>query len=141
MTLHQAPYIAELATRFFSDGVPSKLRSNQCPYVKELPAHVIDAVTDGCSKVNATYHKRYRSMTGVLIYLAVCTHPDIAYAVGMLLRAMHCPTNDLMADADRVLCYLLHHADVGLTYNAGMKDPLAMADSDCGRRDDQHPVT
>jgi hypothetical protein len=57
VTLHQAPYIAELATRFFPDGVPSKLRSNQCPYVKELPAHVLDAVTDGSPKVNATDHR------------------------------------------------------------------------------------
>ena len=73
-------------------------------------------------------------MTGALIYLAVCTRPDFAYAVGMLSCAMHCPTSDLMADADRVLCYLLHHADVGLTYNAGMKDPLAMADSDWATR-------
>ena len=134
VTLHQAPYIAELATRFFPDGIPSKLRSNQCPYVKELPAHVLEAVTDGTSKVSAEDHKRYRSMTGALIYLAVCTRPDIAYAVGMLSRAMHCPTSDLMADAERVLCYLLHHSEIGLTYNAGMKDPLAMADSDWATR-------
>ena len=134
VTLHQAPYIADLATRFFPDGVPSKLRSNQCPYVKELPAHVLDAVTDGSPKVSAADHKRYRSLTGALIYLAVCTRPDVAYAVGMLSRAMHCPTDELMADAERVLCYLLLHADVGLTYNAGMKDPLAMADSDWATR-------
>ena len=134
VTLHQAPYIADLATRFFPDGVPSKLRSNQCPYVKELPAHVLDAVTDGSPKVSAADHKRYRSLTGALIYLAVCTRPDVAYAVGMLSRAMHCPTDELMADAERTLCYLIHHADVGLTYNAGMKDPLAMADSDWATR-------
>ena len=60
--------------------------------MEDLPAHVLDAVTNGCPKVNATDHKRYRSMTGALIYLAVCTRPDIAYTIGMLSHAMHCPT-------------------------------------------------
>ena len=47
---------------------------------------MLEAVTDGSSKVSADDHKRYRSMTGGLIYLAVCTRPDIAYAVGTCCR-------------------------------------------------------
>ena len=35
-----------------------------------------------------------------------------------LVQPVHCPNDDLMADAERVLCYLLNHPDIGLAYNA-----------------------
>eukprot|EP00965_Chrysotila_dentata_P134137 4436084-Pleurochrysis_carterae.AAC.1 len=37
-----------------------------------------------------------------------------SYAVGMLCRAMACPTPSMLDAARRVLCYLSHHRSVGL---------------------------
>ena len=48
----------------------------------------------------------------------------------MLTRVMHCPSPPLLIAADRILLYLNHHRDIGLTYDADVADPVAYADSD-----------
>ena len=58
------------------------------------------------------------------------TRPDVAYAVGMLCRAMGKPTPDLYLDALRVLYYLHQHRDIGLRYGASDLDLSGMSDSD-----------
>ena len=69
-------------------------------------------------------------MVGALLFCATCTRPDVSYAVGMLTRAMHCPSPALLTAAERVLLYLHHHRDIGLTYDTTVADPIAYADSD-----------
>eukprot|EP00965_Chrysotila_dentata_P040191 1334550-Pleurochrysis_carterae.AAC.1 len=44
----------------------------------------------------------YQSLVGALLYCSTQTRPDVAYAVGMLCRAMSCPTPELMSAARRV---------------------------------------
>eukprot|EP00965_Chrysotila_dentata_P103169 3406205-Pleurochrysis_carterae.AAC.1 len=46
------------------------------------------------------------SLVGALLYCSTQMRPDVAYAVGMLCRAMSCPTSALLDDARRVLKYL-----------------------------------
>ncbi|KAL1526394.1 hypothetical protein AB1Y20_015107 [Prymnesium parvum] len=53
--------------------------------------------------------KDYQSLVGAMLYCAVNTRPDIAYAVGMLCRAMGKPTPQLYECALQVLYYLHHH--------------------------------
>lgn len=52
------------------------------------------------------YHlltQKYQSLVGSLIYLAVCTHPDIAYAACSLGQYNSKPTQALMIAAKGVL--------------------------------------
>lgn len=57
-----------------------------------------------------------------LLYCAVQTRPDIAFAMGMLCRCMSCPTDALMADARRVLRYLELNKSLGLKYEANQHE-------------------
>lgn len=56
---------------------------------------------------------------GKLLYLSVCTHPDIAYAVGALSRYMAKPSEQHMQVAKGVLRYLAGTAVRGLTFGPG----------------------
>eukprot|EP00965_Chrysotila_dentata_P064372 2133031-Pleurochrysis_carterae.AAC.1 len=64
------------------------------------------------------------SLLGARLYCSTQTRPDIAYAVGMLCRAMSCPTSQLLDDARLVLMYLYHHRGVGLRYAAVDRDEM-----------------
>jgi hypothetical protein len=62
----------------------------------------------------------YQSMVGSLMYLAMCTRPDIAYAVGTLARFSSRPNKTHWIAAKRVLRYLKGTASHGIVFRGGM---------------------
>eukprot|EP00965_Chrysotila_dentata_P131634 4352155-Pleurochrysis_carterae.AAC.1 len=72
----------------------------------------------------------YQSLVGALLYCSTQTRPDVAYAVGMLCRAMSCPTPELLEAARRVLMYLSHHQAVGLRFEKSARPLEGFSDSD-----------
>ena len=71
----------------------------------------------------------YQSVVGSLMYLATCTRPDIAYAVGMLARFSSKPNQSHWVAVKRVLRYLKGTVNYGLLYgdDSGV---LAYSDAD-----------
>jgi hypothetical protein len=63
-------------------------------------------------------------VVGALMHVAVCTRPDIAYAVGMLGRHTATPDASHMAAAMHVIRYLVTTAELGITYQ---RDTCAFA--------------
>jgi hypothetical protein len=59
----------------------------------------------------------YRQLIGTLMYLAVCSRPDIAFAVGKLSRYLDCATDDHWNAAKRVVRYLKGTPNHGITYD------------------------
>ena len=131
--LCQSNYITRLASEFFPDGVPPTMQRNTVPCLPELPQHVLEA-KDSSGEVDPAILKRYQSLVGALLYCATNTRPDIAFAVGMLCRAMSCPTPCLLEAAERVLAYLIRNKHVGLRYAASEIPLHGMTDSDWATR-------
>lgn len=58
----------------------------------------------------------YQQLIGSLMYLAVLTRPDIAYAVGFLSQFNNCHSNEHWLYAKRILKYLKRTKNLGLKY-------------------------
>eukprot|EP00965_Chrysotila_dentata_P018247 607083-Pleurochrysis_carterae.AAC.1 len=99
------------------DAVPARFQRTHASAPDDLPNVVeaaIAAKTD--EPASASLQKAYQSLVGALLYCSTQARPDCAFAVGMLCRAMGCPTPALLDATHRVLAYLHHHRDVGLRY-------------------------
>ncbi|KAE8899143.1 hypothetical protein PF010_g19686 [Phytophthora fragariae] len=59
----------------------------------------------------------YRKAIGMLMYLAMGTRPDLAYAVGQLSRFVSKPSNKHVGALKRVLRYLAGTVAYGITYD------------------------
>lgn len=72
----------------------------------------------------------YGSLIGSLLYLAVCTRPDIAQAVGALSRHMAHPTTVHWQAAKDVVRYLAGTSDFGITFKGTDTSVLGYTDAD-----------
>jgi hypothetical protein len=58
----------------------------------------------------------YRSAIGALMYLAVCTRPDISYAVSVCASYMHNPGRTHWETVKGILAYVNHTSSRGIRY-------------------------
>ena len=65
-----------------------------------------------------------------MLYLSVCTRPDIAQAVGALARYSSAPRTPHWRAAKGVLRYLAGSTGLGITYGAGKRELQGYADAD-----------
>ncbi|CAI7882956.1 unnamed protein product [Closterium sp. NIES-53] len=65
--------------------------------------------------------RRFQSLVGSLMYAAVNTRPDAAFATGQLARVVQCPNEEQVAAGMRVAKYLGQTPTVGLQYSAAAK--------------------
>ena len=65
---------------------------------------------------DAVEQQLYQSLVGSLMYLSVCTRPDLAYAVGILARFSSKPNRSHWTAAKRVLRYLKGTANHGIAF-------------------------
>lgn len=81
--------------------------------------------------------KEYQAIVGKLLYAAISTRPDIAYATQMLTRHMQKPLRRHVTAAERVLRYLAGTREKGLLFGRrhcpdGSVSVSAFADADWG---------
>jgi hypothetical protein len=77
----------------------------------------------------------YVSAVGSLMYLAITTHPDIVFAVGVLCRFMANPSPEHWKAVKHLFCYLCGTCDFRLTYKPDPSVPYlfhAYSDTDHG---------
>jgi len=88
----------------------------------------IKLTKDGEPLDRTTYD--YASLIGSLMYLSICTRPDISQAVGALARYMACPTVAHWQAGKTILRYLSGTASHGITFGAGSPGLQAYCDAD-----------
>lgn len=107
--IDQAHYLEDILEQFQMDG---------CNPVKTpfAPNTCLNQGTD--EEVLAAKHLPYMSLIGSLMYAAICTRPDIMYAVGKLSQFNSCYTEHHWIAAKHVLRYLKASLHRGIKYNA-----------------------
>ncbi|CAI7810698.1 unnamed protein product [Closterium sp. NIES-53] len=109
MRVHQRKYLEALAANFGqSEGhvatpFPSRFKCVKGP-------------EEG--SVGEEERRRFHSLVGSLMYAAVNTRPDVAFATGQLARVVQCPNEEQVAAGMRVAKYLGQTPTVGLQYSA-----------------------
>ncbi|CAI7923639.1 unnamed protein product [Closterium sp. NIES-53] len=109
MRVHQRKYLEALAANF-----------------GQSEGHVATPFPSGfkCVKgpeeesVGEEERRHFHSLVGSLMYTAVNTRPDVAFATGQLARVVQCPNEEQVAAGMRVAKYLGQTATVGLQFSA-----------------------
>jgi hypothetical protein len=106
----------------------------------------IGAPAEGCllRDPNAGPDRDYMTVVGSLLYLAMITRPDVAYAVQSMGRHLQGSNESHFAAGKRILRYIQGTKDLGLTYTATAKGSIleGFADSDwASDKDTRRSVT
>jgi transposase InsO family protein len=105
MTIGQTDFITKVAKRF--DVLNAKSINLKTPIEKDL--NLMPA-----EKVNVRLP--YRQLVGCLLYVSICSRPDISFAVNYLSRFMNSYSDLHFQYLKRVLIYLYNTRDLKLTY-------------------------
>ena len=118
--LSQSRMTADLITKY---GMPdSKARSVPISLATKLTQN------DGDDLDTSVY--TYSNLVGSLLYLSICTRPDIAQAVGALSKYMSSPTTVHWQVAKGVLRYLAGTVGYSITYSGTSTTLLGYCDAD-----------
>ena len=69
----------------YTEKLLSKMGMSDCKPVK-TPVDASSHLVRATEEEEAVDQQLYQSVVGSLMYMATCTRPDIAYAVGLLAR-------------------------------------------------------
>ena len=123
LTLRQKEYVNELLEKFSMTDA----KSRSVPATAALKLRK----PEGDEALLAANYP-YKELVGALLYISVCTRPEIAYIVGVLSRYMSCSTWEHWQAAKGVLRYLRGSPDRGLTFEGSNGlELVGYCDADC----------
>ena len=115
----QEKYVQDILRQFEMVGC----KPASTPLEPGVKLSVVDSPGDDLGKAEME-HYPYRQVVGKLMYLAVCTRPDISQAVSELGRFNSNPGLKHWESAVRVLRYLSGTTGVGLLFKRGASKDL-----------------
>lgn len=121
ITMSQEGYIKDILDRF---------RMAESKPVSTPLDCSIKLKKDVCCSTVPNRDLPYRELIGMLMYLSVCTRPDIAYTVSYLSQFNCCYNETHWKSAKRVLRYLRGTSKVGLCFKRTNGDLTGYADAD-----------
>ena len=83
----------------------------------------------------------YHEAVGSLMYMALGTHPNIAYAVQTVSRFTSKPGLDHWEAVKHIFWYLKGTRELWLAYGGNEKDLLGYADADGSMAEDRHAIS
>lgn len=125
--LHQRDYAVNALKRF---GMENCTPVNSPADKNVILSKQLDVGSSG-SQSDEDSDISFRALIGVLMFLMICTRPDIAYIIGKLSQFLDNPSPAHMEAAKRVLRYLKGTLDIGIVLGNAEKDKLvAYGDAD-----------
>ncbi len=121
LLMTQMAYIEKIATKFKMEGCK--------------PLYVpMQKGTKPTAKMSPTSEKEkmemsaipYKKAIGSLLYLAICTRPDIAFAVSSLAQYSANPGCEHWVLVKNVIQYLMHTKEYGLFYKCNTEIPESL---------------
>ena len=120
LKLSQHKNALDLVTRYgLLECKPKSLPLSPSIKLAKDPDHPLDTTVHG-----------YSELVGSLLYLSVCTRPDIAQAVGALARYMSAPGESHWQALKGVMRYLAGTLDCGIVYTADGGEIIGYCDAD-----------
>jgi hypothetical protein len=145
ITRNRAARTISLSQSSFIDTILSRFSmADAKPYGSPMIPGIIYSKNDSpSSPEEATRMQRtpYRQAIGSLMYAAVATRPDIAFAVSILSRFLNNPGNAHWEAAKRIFRYLKSTKDYALTYGGERHDLEGFTDADGGTQEDRHAIS
>lgn len=128
ITLNQSKYALDVLKRFGMESChPTTIPLDPGTYLSH------DAQSTDSDKFFAKNADKYREIVGSLMYLMICSRPDLAFAVGFLSRYLNKFDKRHMRAAYHVLRYLRGTTEKGVIYSARSNLKLeGFSDSDWG---------
>lgn len=136
ITLSQHAYIDTIITRFnFDDLKPVSTPMN--PNVTLSKSQCPESVTD----IARMRRVPYREAVGALMYAAMGTRPDIAFAVSTLAQYSHNPGWAHWEAVKHIFRYLLGTKNLSLEYGGERKGLEGFVDADGASQEHRHAIT
>ncbi|GAA5871105.1 hypothetical protein JCM1840_007591 [Sporobolomyces johnsonii] len=115
ISLDQRHYVEKLIDRFDFNA--------ECSKATETPASLA-ADLKPIQPGEVVVKERYREMLGALLYIAICTRPDISYAVSVASRFGAEPAQRHWVQLKRILRYVASTREQGLVYSPSSSSQL-----------------
>ncbi|CAI7857256.1 unnamed protein product [Closterium sp. NIES-53] len=109
MWVHQRKYLEALAANF---------GQSEGHVARPFPSGFNCVKGPEEESVGEEERRRFHSLVGSLMFAAVNTRPDVAFATGQLARVVQCPNEEQVAAGMRVAKYLGQTPTVGLQFSA-----------------------
>ena len=135
ISLSQEPYIDAIIAKYnFSDLKPVSI---------PMDPNVQLSRTRPMSIADTAHMKNipYRATMGSLMYLAVATRPDIAFAVSTIAQFSQDPGPEHWEAVKRIYRYLLGMRKLALTFGAGKQGLKGFTDADGASQEHRHAIS
>jgi hypothetical protein len=117
ITLSQSQYVENILCRYGLQQMKPQTTPAQ-------PGDHLEVVEETDQRLTADEKYLYQQLVGSLLYIAICTRPDIADAVRNVATQTSEPTTKHLTAAKRILRYLKHTQDTNLTYQRESKNQI-----------------
>ena len=124
--LSQSSYIKKITNQFRIDY------SSKPPDTPILPAELLPSL-DQASQSSTL---KYQSKTGSILYTAITTRPDVAFAASKLAQFNANPSQQHHEAADRTIQYLFHTRHTAICYTGKVVSQPLICASDASFADD-----
>lgn len=109
--IHQMNHAERLVAKFHQESCN--------PVTVPITKGQLGVDRDNAEELSPDLRVQYRATVGGLLYMAICTRPDISYAVSIVSQNLENPKQSDWVNVKRILRYLKGTSSLGIEYSKG----------------------